>query len=177
MVIKMKDNIRKGVVLVFADGEVMFCDNKDDKRHHDDILWNMLSQKNILPDSYKNLTSRNENLEHDLSSLGFEAMMAASNGMIVMFLVYDSDIEYNHAIVYLPEKFTDEQVVAFADFLSSIHSKEPVDDYYVGTIISGKSYEEVDDIEYRPDYTDEFIYNSLTDFMTYIKNYNSKLHR
>ncbi len=173
----MNENIRKGVVLVLADGHVLYNDNKVEKRHHDDILWNMLSEKGIIPDSYKRLTSGNEKREHELSSLGFEAMMAASNGMIVMFLVYDNDLDYNHAIVYLPEEFTLEQRTSFIDFLNNVHVNEPVQDYYVGTVNKGKAYDEVDNLEYRPDYTDEEIFNSFADFTTYIENYNNKLHR
>ena len=173
----MNEDVRKGVLLVLADGTVLYSDNLTDRRHHDDILRGMLLEKEVIPESYKKLTSRDDKLGYESSSLGLEAMMAAGNGMIVMFLVYDNNVKYNHAIVYLPETFTNEQSISFATFLNTVHSKEPVHDYYVGTVSKGKTYEEIDNTEYRPDYTDEFMFNSFEDFIAYIEVYNNNLQR
>ncbi len=163
--------MKKGVVVIFTDGtsqkEYFYGDNV----HHDDVLWNILANKQMIPDSYKRLTSKDLNFKHEVSSIGRESFIAAANGMVVMFLVYGEDpLKEKYTIGYLPEKLTDEQYRSILPILTEVNDDTLHNAYHVGTIFRGLSYQEIDDISYIPEFYDEFLFDSVEEFKEYLEN-------
>ena len=165
---------KRGVLTVFDDGRYIYS-NKKDIRKHDDILWDILSSNGILPDNYKSLTSLDDRFLHEKSSSGKEAMIAASNGILTMFTIYDSDSDYKYAIIYLPSNITRMQKESFMEILNNNILDKDLNIYVVGTFDKGFSYLEIDNTNYVPDFIDEIIFDEYNSLLSFIKDYgNSK---
>ncbi len=163
---------RRGVLAVFDDGNYLYS-NKNDLRKHDDILWDMLAFNEILPDSYKRLTSFDDRFLHEKSSAGKEAMIAASNGILCMFLIYDNDSDYKYAIIYLPNDISNIQKDTFMSFFNNNVINENLNIYVVGTFDRGLSYMEINDSKYVPDFKDEETFMQFYDLVEYINKCGS----
>lgn len=163
--------MKKGVMVIFPNGEkeIRYFYGKDE--HHDDVLWKILAERQIIPDSYKRLTSHDLSYGHELSSIGREGLIAASNGMIVMFLVYgEEEKREKYTITYLPEKMTDEQNNELLLTIDLIDQDTEHNAYYAGTIPKQLSYEEIDNTNYAPEFYDELSFSNALELKDYIVN-------
>lgn len=163
---------QRGVLAIFDDGKYVYS-NKNDLRKHDDILWDLLSFNGVLPDSYKKLTSFDDRFLHEKSSVGKEAMIAASNGILTMFLIYDIDSNYKYAIIYLPKEISNFQKETFMEFLNNNIINENLNIFVVGTFKKGLSYLEIDDENYIPDFDDEETFTEYNDLIDYVDKYGN----
>ncbi len=162
---------RRGVLAIFDNGSQIYY-NKTEIKNHDDILWQLLSNNGVLPDSYKRLTSLDDNFKHEKSSAGKEAMIAASNGILIVFFVYDEKSEYSYAVIYFPETINKEQKESLTNFLDNYNLQERLNVYFCGLINSEKTYSEINDINYIPNFSDEETFSEYKDLVIYFNNLN-----
>ena len=102
-------------------------------------------------------------------------MIAASNGILTMFTIYDSDSDYKYAIIYLPSNITRMQKESFMEILNNNILDKDLNIYVVGTFDKGFSYLEIDNTNYVPDFIDEIIFDEYNSLLSFIKDYgNSK---
>ena len=136
-----------------------------------------MADEGILPDSYKGLTSKDSSYKHELSSTGREALIAASNGIMVIFVAYDeNNVNDKYAIVYVPSNVSHEQISALNNHLHIVNTDGACSIYYIGIISNDLKYNQIDSNEYVPECYEELSCDTLEKLIEYLEYKNDKKH-